>query len=256
MSHQKHDIFVGNLSFTTTEEQLFTAFTDIGRVLGVRMVNDAETGKSRGFAFVEFEDPQAALAAIRNMNDYELNGRRLRVNFSNASHLEALASKLGMDLSANANPSSAAAAAGNKMGGGGPNSHHHHLLHQKNNVGKGGTGGGAGGMGGGGAASGATAIADALKALSKAEMYDIVAQFKDIADNDPDDARRILSGHPQLPEAMLFLMSKLDMIRRTCPRRLLWQVVSIPCRPPRSLPACCRRPHRPWQQHRQRPPWG
>ncbi len=48
---------------------------------------------------MEFEDPHAALSAIRNMNEYELNGRRLRVNFSNSSHLEALAEKLGMDLS-------------------------------------------------------------------------------------------------------------------------------------------------------------
>jgi hypothetical protein len=52
-----------------------------------------------------------------------------------------------------------------------------------------------------------------LKAMSKAEMYDIVAEFKERADNDPDDARRLLASHPQLPEAMLFLMSKLDMIK-------------------------------------------
>ena len=95
---QKHDIFVGNLAFNTTEEQLHTTFSEIGRVIKVRMVTDVETGKPRGFAFVEFEDPQAALSAIRNMNEYELNGRRLRVNFSNSSHLEALAGKLGMDL--------------------------------------------------------------------------------------------------------------------------------------------------------------
>ena len=98
-STQKHDIFVGNLAFNTTEDQLHQAFSEIGRVLKVRMVTDQETGKPRGFAFIEYEDPQAALSAIRNMNDYELNGRRIRVNFSNSSHLEALAGKLGMDLS-------------------------------------------------------------------------------------------------------------------------------------------------------------
>jgi RNA recognition motif. (a.k.a. RRM, RBD, or RNP domain) len=47
------------------------------------LVDDAERDKSRGFfAYAEFEDPQAALAAIRNMNDYELNGRRLRVDLA------------------------------------------------------------------------------------------------------------------------------------------------------------------------------
>ena len=44
-------------------------------------------------------------------------------------------------------------------------------------------------------------------------MYDVVAKLKEIADDDQDEARRILSGHPQLPEAMLFLMSKLDMVK-------------------------------------------
>ena len=98
----KHDIFVGNLAFATTEEQLHTIFSEIGRVVRVRMVCDIETGKPRGFAFVEFEDPQAALSAIRNMNEYEINGRKLRVNFSNSSHLETLANQLGMDLSSSA----------------------------------------------------------------------------------------------------------------------------------------------------------
>ena len=187
-STQKHDIFVGNLAFNTTEEQLMQAFSEIGRVLNVRMVTDQETGKARGFAFVEFEDPQAALSAIRNMNDYELNGRRLRVNFSNSSHLEALAGKLGMDLSKPGKPSSSS-----------------------NQSGAGAGGGGAGGPAGGGA--GTNAVADAIKGFSKGEMYDVVAKLKEIADRDPDEARRVISGHPQLPEALLFIMSKLDMVK-------------------------------------------
>jgi cleavage stimulation factor subunit 2 len=179
-SQQKHDIFVGNLAFSTTEEQLLQSFSEIGRVIKVRLVTDMETGKPRGFAFIEFEDPQAALSAIRNMNDYELNGRRIRVNFSNSSHLEALAGKLGMDLSQQTQrPSSSS---------------------NTNQAG-----------------AGTTALADALKGMAKGEMYDVVAKFKEIADRDPDEARRLLSGHPQLPEAMLFLMSKLDMVRTSVP---------------------------------------
>jgi cleavage stimulation factor subunit 2 len=60
---------------------------------------------------------------------------------------------------------------------------------------------------------GTNAVADALKQMTKGEMYDITKQFKEIADRDPEEARRLLSGHPQLPEAMLFLMSKLDMVQ-------------------------------------------
>jgi cleavage stimulation factor subunit 2 len=180
-SQQKHDIFVGNLAFSTTEEQLHGAFSDIGRVIKVRLVTDMETGKPRGFAFIEFEDPQAALSAIRNMNDFELNGRRIRVNFSNSSHLEALAGKLGMDLSQQTQRSSST----------------------NNNNDQ--------------SSAGSNAVADSLKSMSKGEMYDIVAKFKEIADRDADEARRILSGHPQLPEAMLFLMSKLDMVQTSVP---------------------------------------
>ena len=50
---QKHDIFVGNLAFSTTEEQLHQAFSELGNIIKVRMVNDLETGKPRGFAFIE-----------------------------------------------------------------------------------------------------------------------------------------------------------------------------------------------------------
>ncbi|KAG7361142.1 RRM domain containing RNA-binding protein [Nitzschia inconspicua] len=175
---QKHDVFVGNLAFNTTEEQLFQTFSELGKVIKVRLVSDADTGKPRGYAFVEFEDPQAALSAIRNMNDYELNGRRIRVNFSSSSHLEVLANKLGMDLSQQTQRSSASASSAAA-----PTS------------------------------AGTSAVADALKGLSKGEMYDIVAKLKEIADSDPEEARRLLSGHPQLPEALLFLMSKLDMIQ-------------------------------------------
>lgn len=98
-TNQKNDIFVGNLAFNTTEEQLHQAFSEIGRVINVRLVTDVETGKPRGFAFVEFQDAQAALSAIRNMNDYELNGRRLRVNFSNSSNFpKALARTCGIAM--------------------------------------------------------------------------------------------------------------------------------------------------------------
>ncbi|GKZ00729.1 hypothetical protein MPSEU_001024800 [Mayamaea pseudoterrestris] len=186
---QKHDIFVGNLAFNTTEEQLHQAFSDIGKVINVRLVSDMETGKPRGFAFVEFEDPQAALSAIRNMNDYELNNRRLRVNFSNSTHLEVLAGKLGMDLSQQTQRQPAAAAASAMSAQPVPAA----------------------------ASAGTNAVADAIKDLSKAEMYDIVAKLKEINDRDPDEARRVLSSHPQLPEALLFLMSKLDMVKTPLP---------------------------------------
>lgn len=196
----KHDIFVGNLAFATTEEQLHTIFSEIGRVVRVRMVCDIETGKPRGFAFVEFEDPQAALSAIRNMNEYEINGRKLRVNFSNSSHLETLANQLGMDLS-----SSTGAGSG---GGNAADINNNALSHA---MGGGQSGGDVSGAGGG--AAGSRAVAMALKSMNKGEMYDVISKLKELADTNPDEARRLLTQHPQLPEAILYCMSELDMIK-------------------------------------------
>ena len=199
----KHDIFVGNLAFTTTEEQLHTIFSEVGRVVRVRMVSDIETGKPRGFAFVEFEDPQAALSAIRNMNEYEINGRKLRVNFSNSSHLETLANQLGMDLSSNT------------TGAGGGNQtdiNNNALSHAMGGGVQPGIGDGSS-LGGGGGAAGSRAVAMALKSMNKGEMYDVIAKLKELADTNPDEARRLLTQHPQLPEAILYCMSELDMIK-------------------------------------------
>merc|ERR1719232_1841691 len=60
---------------------------------------------------------------------------------------------------------------------------------------------------------GTSAVADALKSMTKSEMYDVISQLKEVADRDADEARKLLCGHPQLPEAILHLMSKLDMIQ-------------------------------------------
>ena len=47
-----------------------------------RVVTDRDTGKQKGFAFVEFFDPQTAESAVRNLNEHDLNGRKLKVNFA------------------------------------------------------------------------------------------------------------------------------------------------------------------------------
>lgn len=95
----KNDVFVGNIAFGTTEEELRRIFSEVGRVKGVRIAKDQETGKSRGYCFVEFEDSATALSAIRNLNDREVNGRPLRVNFSNNSTLLEYAQSVGADTS-------------------------------------------------------------------------------------------------------------------------------------------------------------
>jgi RNA recognition motif-containing protein len=72
--------FVGNLSYATTEEELTTLFAEAGPVVRARIGVDRETGRSRGFAFVEFANDEACAAAIERLNGQEIGGRRLRVN--------------------------------------------------------------------------------------------------------------------------------------------------------------------------------
>ncbi len=74
-------LYVGNLSYNTTEESLNAAFSLDGRkVAAVQLMMDRETGRSRGFAFVDMASADDARKAIEAMNGYDLDGRSLRVN--------------------------------------------------------------------------------------------------------------------------------------------------------------------------------
>ncbi len=74
------NIFVGNLAFTTTEQDLRQLFEPYGTVETIRMMTDRETGRSRGFGFVEMPDTRAAHSAIDALNGMSVAGRALTVN--------------------------------------------------------------------------------------------------------------------------------------------------------------------------------
>ena len=74
------NLFVGNLSFQTTQDDLIAAFSQYGAVERVNIVTDRETGQARGFAFVEMTDRREAETAIARLNGTELNGRAMNVN--------------------------------------------------------------------------------------------------------------------------------------------------------------------------------
>jgi cold-inducible RNA-binding protein len=74
------NIYVGNLSYDTTQDQLQTLFEAHGEVSSVNVITDRGTGRSRGFAFVEMATQEAANAAIAALNGQEVDGRALTVN--------------------------------------------------------------------------------------------------------------------------------------------------------------------------------
>jgi len=73
-------LYVGNLPFSVTEQDLEQLFSQSGQVDSANVVTDRDTGRSRGFGFVEMESQEAANAAIDALNGYELSGRALTVN--------------------------------------------------------------------------------------------------------------------------------------------------------------------------------
>jgi RNA recognition motif-containing protein len=73
-------LYVGNLSYGTTEEQLHKLFSEFGPVASVSVITDRETGRSKGFGFVEMQNAADAQKAIEKLNNSEIDGRALTVN--------------------------------------------------------------------------------------------------------------------------------------------------------------------------------
>ena len=90
-------LYVGNLAFHTTEDSLREAFAQCGDVTDVHLVLDRITGNSRGFAFVTMGTPEAARAAIEQLNGMNLDGRSLRVDEAQESWESAVCSSLAAE---------------------------------------------------------------------------------------------------------------------------------------------------------------
>jgi cold-inducible RNA-binding protein len=151
------NIFVGNLSFKTTEQELQREFEAFGEVASVKIITDHNTLKSRGFAFVEMQDRDQALAAIAGINGKELAGQVLKANEAKPREARGSQSRerTGADYGSG-DRSSSRGGFGNKdrAGGGyGYNDESSSIYDSKGgtgNRGRGGRGSGSGGRSGGG----------------------------------------------------------------------------------------------------------
>lgn len=79
-THMARKLYVGNLPYETSDQDLQTLFAAAGTVESVNVMRDTATGRARGFAFVEMSTDEEAQAAIRQLADYNLGGRTLTVN--------------------------------------------------------------------------------------------------------------------------------------------------------------------------------
>ncbi|MBN1412191.1 MAG: RNA-binding protein [Spirochaetales bacterium] len=81
-------IYAGNLPYNTTEDDLQKLFGEFGEIVSVKVISDRNTGKSKGFGFVEMVNTDEASAAISALNGKEMNGRNIKVNEANERPME------------------------------------------------------------------------------------------------------------------------------------------------------------------------
>ncbi|XVF65322.1 hypothetical protein PTKIN_Ptkin09bG0238600 [Pterospermum kingtungense] len=82
MSTASKKLFIGGLSYGTDDQSLKEAFAAFGDVTEARVITDRDTGRSRGFGFVNFSDDESASSALSAMDGQELNGRNIRVSYA------------------------------------------------------------------------------------------------------------------------------------------------------------------------------
>jgi len=115
------NIFVGNLSYQTTQDDLYAAFAAYGNVERVNIITDRDTGQARGFAFVEMTEKNDADNAIRSLNGAELNGRALNVNEARPKPQGGFGGGGGGGFGGNRSGGGGGRGRGNGGGGGGRN---------------------------------------------------------------------------------------------------------------------------------------
>ena len=185
-------IFIGNIPFEITEEQLIDIFKEVGPVLSFRLMFDRETGRSRGYAFCEYADSETAASAIRNLSGYEIGGRHLKVDKADNEMLPSVAggSILG-------------GAGGREQRGSDNQATVLPSVRPVQNL----------------PSVPATASTVAIHSILSAppftnpqSLLDLLASLKTTIQNNPDQARHLLAGNPALSYALLQSFVSLNLI--------------------------------------------
>lgn len=201
-------VFVGNIPYGLSEEQITDIFSRAGKVLNFRLVYDRETGKPKGFGFAEYPDNDSAASAVRNLNDTEIMGRKLRVDFSNEK------------------PSTADIDDGPPGGANGSGANSYQQQHQQEQPpslpplppGKDLPAG----------VSATDAISRTLRTLPPAQLLDILQQMKTMSAADPARATELLSQAPQLSYAIFQALLLMDLVSPDAIHSVVEPGVAVP----------------------------
>ncbi|KAI1611630.1 nucleolin [Exophiala viscosa] len=203
---QSRSVFVGNIPFNLSEENIVKILSYAGTVVKFRLMTNPDTGKSKGFGFADFQDADSAANAVRNLNDFEIDGRKIRVDWPHNNEKDSVPTNY--DQTAAPVPDGFQNPAANALpplpAG----------VDLPPNL------------------RATDAISQTLSTLPPPQLLDVLTQMKALAISDPARATSLLKTAPQLSFAIfqaLILMNLVDP-------KVLAQVVEQASRPPQAAP--------------------
>ncbi|XP_019427544.1 PREDICTED: cleavage stimulating factor 64 isoform X1 [Lupinus angustifolius] len=220
-SSQHRCVFVGNIPYDATEEQLIEICQEVGPVVSFRLVVDRETGKPKGYGFCEYKDEETALSARRNLQGYQINGRQLRVDFAEndkGNDRNREQGRGGPGLTANVDPQKQVVS---------PAVHGEAAQHQPIGLHIAITAAAVMTAALGGAQFSTQSNQNALQSqsalahdpltlhlakMSRSQLIDILSDVKAMATQNRDLARQLLLSRPQLPKALFQAQIMLGMV--------------------------------------------
>lgn len=210
---QRRCVFVGNIPYDATEEQLIQICEEVGPVVSFRLVIDRETGKPKGYGFCEYKDEETALSARRNLQGYEINGRQLRVDFAENdknSDRNREQGRGGPGMVANADP---------KKHIGGPAVPVDSALHQPLGMSVAMTAAavmagalGAARSGSSFSQSGVDPLTLHMSKFSRNQLNDVMSEFKAMCTQNKEQTRQLLLAIPNLSKALFQAQLILGMV--------------------------------------------
>lgn len=218
---QHRCVFVGNIPYDATEEQLIEICQEVGPVVSFRLVIDRETGKPKGYGFCEYKDEETALSARRNLQGYEINGRQLRVDFAEndkGNDRNREQGRGGPGMTANVDAQKQV---------GGPAVHGEAAQHQPIGLHIAITAATVMTASLGGAQFGIQSNQNSLQSqsalahdpltlhlakMSRSQLTEIISELKGMATQNKDLARQLLLSRPQLPKALFQAQIMLGMV--------------------------------------------
>ena len=176
-------IFIGNIPFELSEEQLIDIFKEVGPIVNFRLMFDKETGKPRGFAFCEYGDVETAGSAIRNLSGFDVGGRHLKVDYAD-NEMPPMPANPNLHISNNSAMSS------------NPSRQQQPVPVPHNQV----------------FANSVDEINATLGAMSNQQLVDLIGQAKALAIANPEQARTMLQANPQMTFALFQAMLMTNLV--------------------------------------------